>query len=69
MDELSQYVGSYDYAPGLKATLAGSETAGVWWLRSPNLTYSGFAGVVYDHGYVPTTPMSAMAGQCAPLLI
>lgn len=53
-EELSQYVGSYDYAPGLKAAPAGSETAGVWWLRSPILSNSDLAGVVYPFGTVLT---------------
>lgn len=51
-DELSQYVGSYDYAPGLKATPAGSDSAGVWWLRSPYDHYSDDAGVVLGSGGV-----------------
>ena len=52
VDELSQYVGSYDYAPGLKATPAGSPSAGVWWLRSPDSYSSNHAGVVSGSGGV-----------------
>ena len=56
--ELARYVGDYDYAPGLKATPAGSESARVWWLRSPYDYTSDHAGVVYADGLVGITDVT-----------
>ena len=56
VQELADYVGDYDGAPGLKATFADG-SAGVWWLRSPSARSISLSGVVnYDgvvkHNYV-----------------
>jgi hypothetical protein len=49
--ELADYVGNYDRAPGLVATNT-AQSAGVWWLRSPDARHTSGAGVVFDVGYV-----------------
>ena len=49
--ELADYVGSYDGAPGLNATDT-AQSAGAWWLRSPNADGTLSAGAVRYDGYV-----------------
>ena len=47
--ELANYVGDYDYAPGLIAQFAGGG-ADYWWLRSPIAERSLIAGLVDSDG-------------------
>ena len=47
--ELTDYVGSYDSAPGLKATDTAQNAVG-WWLRSPDSGSTGNAGLVNELG-------------------
>ena len=49
--ELADYVGNYDNAPGLAATNT-AQSAGVWWLRSPDSGIGYYTGTVYDDGEV-----------------
>lgn len=49
--ELADYVGSYDGAPGLRATDT-AQRAGSWWLRSPSADDTSYAGAVFVNGYV-----------------
>lgn len=49
--ELSDYVGNYDYAPGLAATFVGGST-GDWWLRSPDADHATGAGAVRNYSHV-----------------
>ena len=49
--ELADYVGSYDGAPGLRATDT-AQRARSWWLRSPYADDTSYAGAVFVHGYV-----------------
>ena len=49
--ELADYVGSYDFAPGLSATDT-AQSAGGWWLRSPSADIKYLAGVVQPRGSV-----------------
>ena len=51
-EELANYVGNYDGAPGLVATYAENGSAGAWWLRSPYAYISSYAGFVTDNGTV-----------------
>ena len=51
--ELVDYVGTYQHAPGRTATDA-AHSAGRWWLRSPNATFSYLAGMVLEGGDVVT---------------
>ena len=51
--ELYDYVGNYDGAPGLKAYTDSTETsAGVWWLRSPSASSNDYSGVAADDARV-----------------
>ena len=50
--ELADYVGNYDYAPGLIAKDGENGSAGVWWLRSPSADGSNESGVVDSDGAV-----------------
>ena len=55
VQELADYVGDYNGAPGLKAYTDSTETsAGVWWLRSPS-SFSSWSGVVDFDGVVLIT--------------
>ena len=49
--ELADYVGNYCDAPGLAATNT-AQSAGVWWLRSPDSGIGYYTGTVYDDGEV-----------------
>ena len=49
--ELADYVGNYCDAPGLAATNT-AQSAGVWWLRSPDSGIGYYTGAVYDDGEV-----------------
>ena len=49
--ELADYVGDYNYAPGLRATDT-APSAGVWWLRSPDAYGTNIAGAVDTDGIV-----------------
>ena len=52
--ELADYVGSYDGAPGLRATDT-AQSAGGWWLRSPDAgSTGGYAGLVDNRGIMYT---------------
>ena len=62
-DELSRYVGSYNDAPGLKATASAGGAAETWGLRSPDVHRGHLAGTVYDNGNVRTG--SIFAEICA----
>ena len=49
--ELADYVGNYCDAPGLAATNT-AQSAGMWWLRSPDSGIGYYTGTVYDDGEV-----------------
>ena len=49
--ELANYVGNYNYAPGLLATDT-AQSAGMWWLRSPVDSNDRDAGAVFNDGHV-----------------
>ena len=51
-EELANYVGNYNKAPGLAATTDASKASARWWLRSPYAYYTMNAGVVYHDGVV-----------------
>lgn len=49
--ELADYVGNYDLAPGLKAEFV-TGFSGMWWLRSPYAIITNYAGIVGAYGIV-----------------
>jgi hypothetical protein len=51
-EELADYVGNYNQAPGLMAYLKDSQNAGWWWLRSPVEYYDNIVGYVVNDGMV-----------------
>ncbi|MBR5390467.1 MAG: S-layer homology domain-containing protein [Clostridia bacterium] len=50
--ELANYVGNYNYAPGLTASFDDGVSAGAWRLRSPYANIIHVTGVVTTQGYV-----------------